>query len=45
MSGKDSVFAHTLQQEIDDLRAQALLLPPAESATLFSPGQTRSKSQ
>jgi hypothetical protein len=27
MSGKDSVFAHTLQQEIDDLRAQALLLP------------------
>jgi hypothetical protein len=27
MSGKDPVFAHTLQQEIDDLRAQALLLP------------------
>lgn len=25
--GKDPVFAHTLQQEIDDLRAQALLSP------------------
>ena len=27
MSG-NPVFIHTLQQEIDDLRAQAMLLPP-----------------
>ena len=28
MSGNNPVFTHTLQQEIDDLRAQAMLLPP-----------------
>jgi hypothetical protein len=28
MSGIDPVFTHTLQQEIDDLREQAILLPP-----------------
>jgi hypothetical protein len=28
MSGNDPVFTHTLQQEIDDLREQAMLLPP-----------------
>jgi hypothetical protein len=28
MSDNDPVFIHTLQQEIDDLRAQAILLPP-----------------
>jgi hypothetical protein len=27
MTGNDRVFAHTLRQEIDDLRAQAMLLP------------------
>jgi hypothetical protein len=27
MPGYDPVFNHTLQQEIDDLRAQALLMP------------------
>jgi hypothetical protein len=28
MSANRQVFTHTLQEEIDDLRAQALLLPP-----------------
>jgi hypothetical protein len=28
MSGNGPVFTHTLQQEIDDLREQAMLLPP-----------------
>jgi hypothetical protein len=27
MSSNDALFTHTLQQEIDDLRAQAMLLP------------------
>jgi hypothetical protein len=28
MSGNRQVFTHTLQEEIDDLRAQAMPLPP-----------------
>jgi hypothetical protein len=28
MSGNGPVFTHTLQQEIQDLREQAMLLPP-----------------
>ena len=28
MSGIDPLFPHPLQQEIDDLREQAMLLPP-----------------
>jgi hypothetical protein len=34
MSGNDRVFAHTLQQEIDDLRAQAMLLPAGRKRNL-----------
>jgi hypothetical protein len=45
MSGNAPVFTHTLQQEIDDLRAQAMLLLPEKSAIVFSPAPTRWKSQ
>ena len=34
MSGNNPVFNHTLQQEIDDLRAQAALLPPGRKRNL-----------
>jgi hypothetical protein len=44
MSGKDSVFAHTLQQEIDDLRAQALLLPAGRKRNVVLARADRARS-
>jgi hypothetical protein len=34
MSGNNPAFNHTLQKEIDDLRAQATLLPPGRKRNL-----------
>jgi hypothetical protein len=44
MSGNDPAFNHTLQQELDDLREQAMLCRPAESATAFLPKPKPGKS-
>jgi len=42
MSGNDAV---SLQQTIDDLRAQAMLLPPGRKRNKFSPELMRWKLQ